>query len=62
MLLFLKAEQVRLGQGSAAQATLNLAIKAAYTKQQVIVFTLAQADTYIASIGTLSGRNLLKKS
>lgn len=61
-LLFLKAEaQARLGQDAAAQATLNLAIKAAYTKQQVITFTSAQADTYIASIGSLTGNDLLKK-
>lgn len=61
-LLFLKAEaQARLGQDVAAQATLNLAIKAAYTKQQVVAFTSAQADAYIASIGVLSGKNLLKK-
>ncbi|OAZ03180.1 SusD/RagB family nutrient-binding outer membrane lipoprotein [Flavobacterium succinicans] len=61
-LLFLKAEaQARLGQEAAAKATLNLAIKAAYTKQQVVAFTSAQADAYIASIGTLAGRKLLKK-
>ncbi|MGL2995057.1 SusD/RagB family nutrient-binding outer membrane lipoprotein [Flavobacterium sp. TSSA_36] len=61
-LLFLKAEaQARLGKDTEAQATLNLAIKAAYGKQQVVTFTPAQADTYIASIGTLTGKALLKK-
>ncbi|MGL5112581.1 MAG: SusD/RagB family nutrient-binding outer membrane lipoprotein [Flavobacterium sp.] len=61
-LLFLKAEaQARLGQDVAAQATMNLAIKAAYTKNQVVTFSVAQADTYIASIGTLTGNDLLKK-
>lgn len=61
-LLFLKAEaQARLGKNAEAQATLNQAISAAYKKQQVITFTQAQADTYIASIGTLTGRDLLKK-
>lgn len=61
-LLFLKAEaQARLGKNAEAQATLNQAISAAYKKQQVITFTQAQADAYIASIGTLTGRDLLKK-
>lgn len=63
-LLFLKAEaQARLGQTTAAQNTLAEAITAAYTKQQVVTFTAAQADTYIASIGigSLSGNDLLKK-
>jgi len=60
-LLFLKAEaQARLGLAD-AQITLNSAIKAAYTKRQAVTFTAAQADTYIASIGTLTGDALLKK-
>lgn len=60
-LLFLKAEaQARLGLPE-AQTTMNAAIKAAYTKKQVVTFTAAQADTYIASIGTLTGNALLKK-
>ncbi|WP_269237525.1 SusD/RagB family nutrient-binding outer membrane lipoprotein [Flavobacterium flavigenum] len=60
-LLFLKAEaQARLGL-SEAQTTLNSAIRAAYTKRQAVTFTTAEADTYIASIGTLSGNALLKK-
>lgn len=60
-LLFLKAEaEARLGLPT-AQTTMNNAIKAAYTKKQVVTFTTAQADTYIASIGTLTGDALLKK-
>ncbi|WP_414000287.1 SusD/RagB family nutrient-binding outer membrane lipoprotein [Flavobacterium sp. W1B] len=60
-LLFLKAEaQARLGL-AAAQTTMNDAIKAAYTKAQEKTFTVAQADTYIASVGTLTGNALLKK-
>lgn len=60
-LLFLKAEaQARLSLPE-AQTTMNAAIKAAYTKKQVVTFTAAQADTYIASIGTLTGNALLKK-
>ncbi|CAM4027662.1 SusD/RagB family nutrient-binding outer membrane lipoprotein [Flavobacterium weaverense] len=60
-LLFLKAEaQARLGLAT-AQATMNSAIKAAYTKAQEKTFTTQQADTYIASIGTLTGNALLKK-
>lgn len=60
-LLFLKAEaEARLGLPT-AQTTMNNAIKAAYTKKQVVTFTAAQADTYIASIGTLTGDDLLKK-
>jgi hypothetical protein len=60
-LLFLKAEaQARLGLAE-AQTTMNAAIKAAYTKKQVVTFTAAQADTYIASIPALTGNALLKK-
>lgn len=60
-LLFLKAEaQARLSLGS-AQATMNSAIKAAFTKAQEKTFTAEQADTYIASIGSLTGNALLKK-
>ncbi|MDA6068736.1 SusD/RagB family nutrient-binding outer membrane lipoprotein [Flavobacterium sp. AC] len=60
-LLFLKAEaQARLGLPE-AQATMNAAITAAYTKKQVVKFTAAQAQTYIASIPTLTGNALLKK-
>jgi hypothetical protein len=60
-LLFLKAEaQARLGQAG-AQATMNDAIKAAYTKKQVVTLTAAQADAYTASIGVLAGNDLLKK-
>lgn len=61
-LLFLKAEaQARLGQDAVALVTLKEAIKAAYMKQQVVKFTEAQADTYIATIGNLTGNDLLKK-
>lgn len=63
-LLFLKAEaQARLGDEAGAQTTLADAITAAYTKQQVVTFTVAQANTYIASIdiGSLSGNDLLRK-
>jgi hypothetical protein len=61
-LLFLKAEaQARLGQDAAAQSTMNLAIKAAFTKKQVVTFTAAQADAYTSSIGVLTGNSLLKK-
>ncbi|MBF7089972.1 SusD/RagB family nutrient-binding outer membrane lipoprotein [Flavobacterium sp. ALJ2] len=60
-LLFLKAEaEARLGL-TTAQTTMNDAIKAAFTKKQVVTFTAAQADTYIASIGILTGNALLKK-
>lgn len=60
-LLFLKAEaQARLGLPE-AQTTMNAAIKAAYGKKQVVTFTSTQADTYIASIPTLTGNALLKK-
>lgn len=60
-LLFLKAEaQARLGLPE-AQVTLNAAITAAYTKKQAVTFTVAQASTYTASIGTLTGDPLLKK-
>ncbi|WP_264534987.1 SusD/RagB family nutrient-binding outer membrane lipoprotein [Flavobacterium sp. N1736] len=60
-LLFLKAEaEARLSLPE-AQTTMNAAIKAAYNKKQEIIFTDAQADTYIASIGTLTGNTLLKK-
>ncbi|GIQ58659.1 hypothetical protein Flavo103_17950 [Flavobacterium collinsii] len=60
-LLFLKAEaQARLGLPE-AQTTMNAAIKAAYGKKQAVTFTAAQADTYIASIPTLTGNALLKK-
>ncbi|CAM3667247.1 SusD/RagB family nutrient-binding outer membrane lipoprotein [Flavobacterium chungbukense] len=60
-LLFLKAEaEARLGL-SQAQITMNAAIKASYTKKQVVTFTEVQADAYIASIGTLTGDALLKK-
>ncbi|MCC9017218.1 SusD/RagB family nutrient-binding outer membrane lipoprotein [Flavobacterium lipolyticum] len=60
-LLFLKAEaQARLGLPE-AQATMNDAITAAYTKKQVVTFTAGQANTYIASIGVLTGDALLKK-
>eukprot|EP01096_Ripella_sp_DP13-Kostka_P010773 TRINITY_DN4304_c0_g8_i1.p1 TRINITY_DN4304_c0_g8~~TRINITY_DN4304_c0_g8_i1.p1 ORF type:complete len:478 (-),score=-78.62 TRINITY_DN4304_c0_g8_i1:36-1469(-) len=60
-LLFLKAEaQARLGLPE-AQATMNAAIKAAYAKKTAIAFTSAQADTYTASIGALTGNALLKK-
>lgn len=61
-LIFLKAEaQARLGQDVNAQLSLNKGIKAAYMKQYAFRFTAAQADTYIATIGTLTGNNLLKK-
>lgn len=61
-LLFLKAEaQARLGLPE-AQATMNSAITAAYTKKQAtITFTAAEASTYTTSIGTLTGNALLKK-
>ncbi|CAA9200568.1 SusD/RagB family nutrient-binding outer membrane lipoprotein [Flavobacterium collinsii] len=60
-LLFLKAEaQARLGLPE-AQATMNDAIKAAYTKKQAVTFTASQANTYTASIGVLTGDALLKK-
>jgi hypothetical protein len=60
-LLFLKAEaQARLGLAE-AQTTMNAAIEAAFTKEQKVQFTIAQANTYIASIGTLTGNALLKK-
>ena len=60
-LLFLKAEaQARLGLPE-AQTTMNAAIKAAYAKKTAVAFTPAQADTYIASIGALTGNALLKK-
>ncbi|WP_300977242.1 SusD/RagB family nutrient-binding outer membrane lipoprotein [Flavobacterium sp.] len=61
-LLFLKAEaQARLNQDANALATLKLAIKAAYLKDQFVKFTAAQADAYIATIPNLTGKNLLKK-
>ncbi|NRT13713.1 hypothetical protein HNP99_000038 [Flavobacterium sp. 28A] len=61
-LLFLKAEaQARLNQDVNALATLKLAIKAAYTKEQVVKFTSAQADAYIATLPVLTGNDLLKK-
>jgi Starch-binding associating with outer membrane len=61
-LLFLKAEaQARLNQDANALATLKLAIKAAYLKDQFVKFTAAQADTYIATIPNLTGKDLLKK-
>ncbi|MGL5113645.1 MAG: SusD/RagB family nutrient-binding outer membrane lipoprotein [Flavobacterium sp.] len=61
-LLFLKAEaQARLNQDANALATLKLAIKAAYLKDQFVKFTTAQADTYIATIPNLTGNDLLKK-
>ncbi|WP_264525349.1 SusD/RagB family nutrient-binding outer membrane lipoprotein [Flavobacterium sp. N502536] len=60
-LLFLKAEaQARLGLPE-AQTTMNAAIKAAYAKKTAVAFTPAQADTYTASIGALTGNALLKK-
>lgn len=60
-LLFLKAEaQARLGLPE-AQTTMNAAISAAFTKQQVVTFTAAQAKTYTDAIGTLTGAALLKK-
>ncbi|MCK8141937.1 SusD/RagB family nutrient-binding outer membrane lipoprotein [Flavobacterium sp. I-SCBP12n] len=61
-LLFLKAEaQARLGQDLNALNTLKLAIKAAYLKEQVVRFTSAQADAYIATIPVLTGNDLLKR-
>ena len=61
-LLFLKAEaQARLGQDTAALETLEKALIAAFTKTQRVTFTAEQATTYFASLGTLTGNDLLKK-
>lgn len=61
-LLFLKAEaQARLGQDGPALATLKDAVVAAFTKNQSVSFTAAEANAYTDTFGALTGKPLLKK-